>query len=127
MNTDWQPYNYRVILRGTDQVCRPIELDLDVTPTRAPVPVGADVCNGVITCFGQPGTYSYFQTGMVMNGTATIFGCDGELPRPVESPRGPFRYHGTMRGEPVSGFAFYERSPALHRDWELIGVRSDGS
>jgi hypothetical protein len=27
-----------------------------------------------------------------------------------------------MRGEPVSGFAFYERSLALYRDWELIDV-----
>lgn len=108
MNTDWQPYTYRVSLRRTDRVCRPMELDLDVTPTRAPVPFGADVYNGVITCFGQPGTYWYFQTGMVMNGSAIIFGCKGRLPRSLESPRGPFRYHGTMRGEPVSGFAFYE-------------------
>jgi hypothetical protein len=35
---------------------------------------------------------------------------------------GPYRYHGTMRGEPVSGFAFYERSLAMYRDWELIDV-----
>ena len=35
---------------------------------------------------------------------------------------GPYRYHGTLRGEPVSGFAFYERSLALYRDWELADV-----
>jgi hypothetical protein len=35
---------------------------------------------------------------------------------------GPFRYQGTYRGEPVSGFAFYERSMALYRDWELADV-----
>jgi hypothetical protein len=35
---------------------------------------------------------------------------------------GPYRYRGTLRGEPVSGFAFYERSLALHRDWELVDV-----
>ena len=35
---------------------------------------------------------------------------------------GPYRYRGTLRGEPVSGFAFYERSLALYRDWELIDV-----
>jgi hypothetical protein len=35
---------------------------------------------------------------------------------------GPYRYSGTMRGEPVSGFAFNERSLALYRDWELIDV-----
>ena len=31
-------------------------------------------------------------------------------------------YRGTLRGEPVSGFAFYERSLALYRDWELVDV-----
>ena len=46
-----------------------MRLDLDVTPTRAPVPVGASTYNGKIVCFGQPDTYSYFQTGMAMTGT----------------------------------------------------------
>ena len=32
---------------------------------------------------------------------------------PIEYMEGPYRYRGTMRGEPVSGFAFYERSLAL--------------
>jgi hypothetical protein len=34
------------------------------------------------------------------------------------------RYRGTMRGKSVSGFAFYERSLALYRDWELAEVMS---
>lgn len=34
----------------------------------------------------------------------------------------PYRYQGTLRGNPVSGFAFNERSLALYRDWELIEV-----
>src|SRR4029077_8332238 len=41
---------------------------------------------------------------------------------PIEYMEGPFRYRGTLRGKPVSGFAFYERSLALYRDWELIDV-----
>ena len=41
---------------------------------------------------------------------------------PLEYMEGPYRYHGTLRGEPVSGFAFYERSLALYRDWELDDV-----
>ncbi|HEY1838841.1 MAG TPA: lipocalin-like domain-containing protein [Mycobacterium sp.] len=250
-----RPYTYRVSLRGADQVGRPMELDLDVTPTRAPVPVGADTCNGKITCFGQDDTYSYFQTGMAMTGTLRwgephdeVSGSAGHVDRqwfpkyaggggtggdprsrshewrtinldngvdmsiwrqfdrvdgnapqpftgvtvsypdpanppecaedveitvtsyvrwpdsirsllrppapdrfmpdrhrlrcpsleldligepmvpapahglPIEYMEGPFRYRGTMRGEPVSGFAFYERSLALYRDWELIDV-----
>jgi len=37
---------------------------------------------------------------------------------------GPYRYHGTMWGKPVTGFAFNERSLALYRDWELVEVLS---
>ncbi|WP_424746597.1 hypothetical protein [Mycobacterium sp.] len=29
-----------------------------------------------------------------------------------------------LGGKPVSGFAFYERSLALYRDWELADVRA---
>jgi hypothetical protein len=41
---------------------------------------------------------------------------------PLEYMEGPYRYHGTLRGASVSGFAFYERSLALYRDWELADV-----
>ena len=41
---------------------------------------------------------------------------------PLEYMEGPYRYSGTLRGEPVTGFAFYERSLALYRDWELVDV-----
>ena len=41
---------------------------------------------------------------------------------PLEYMEGPYHYRGTLRGEPVSGFAFYERSLALYRDWELLDV-----
>jgi predicted secreted hydrolase len=41
---------------------------------------------------------------------------------PLEYMEGPYRYRGTFRGKPVSGFAFYERSLALYRDWELADV-----
>jgi predicted secreted hydrolase len=250
-----QPYTYRVSLRGVDQAGQSMELDLDVTPTRAPVPVGADIFDGKITCFGQDDTYSYFQTGMAMRGTLRwgdrredvssgaghidrqwfpryaggggtggdprarshewrtinldngvdmsiwrqFDRTDGNVPQPftgvtvsypdperapecaedvdvtvssyvrwpdsirplvrppapnrfmpdrhrlrcaslqldltgepmvpapahglpIEYMEGPYRYRGTLRGEPVSGFAFYERSLALYRDWELIDV-----
>jgi hypothetical protein len=38
---------------------------------------------------------------------------------PLEYMEGPYRYRGTLKGKPVEGFAFYERSLALYRDWEL--------
>src|SRR5205085_10766196 len=60
---------YRVSLVGEDQSGRPMRLDLAVTPTRAPTPVGASTYRGKIVCFGQSDTYSYFQTGMAMTGT----------------------------------------------------------
>jgi predicted secreted hydrolase len=63
------PYTYRVSLVGEDHTGRPMRLDLAVTPTRAPTPVGASTYNGKIVCFGQDDTYSYFQTGMAMIGT----------------------------------------------------------
>lgn len=251
------PYTYRVSLVGTDQSDRPMRLDLAVTPTRAPTPVGASRYNGKIVCFGQSDTYSYFQTGMVMTGTLRwgevvqqVFGTSGHVDRqwfpkyaggggsggdprarshewrtinfdngvdlsiwrqfdrtngnalqpftgvttshpdpaiapecaedievtvssyvrwpeairplvrplaparympdrhritcatlqldligeplvaapahglPIEYMEGPYRYHGTMWGNPVTGFAFNERSLALYRDWELVEVLS---
>ena len=63
------PYTYRVSLVGEDHTGRSMQLDLAVTPTRAPTPVGASTYNGKIVCFGQSDTYSYFQTGMAMTGT----------------------------------------------------------
>ena len=60
------PYTYRVSLVGQDHQGRSMRLDLVVTPTRAPTPVGASTYNGKIVCFGQSDTYSYFQTGMAM-------------------------------------------------------------
>ena len=63
------PYTYEVSLVGTDQAGQSMRLDLAVTPTRAPTPLGASAYNGKIACFGQDDTYSYFQTGMVMTGT----------------------------------------------------------
>ncbi|EUA75191.1 hypothetical protein I553_3083 [Mycobacterium xenopi 4042] len=54
---------------GVDQAGQLMQLELDVTPTRAPVPVGASRYHGKIACFGQPDTYSYFQTRMAMTGT----------------------------------------------------------
>ena len=249
------PYTYRLSLVGQDQGGQPMRLDLTVTPTRAPTPVGASTYNGKIACFGQPDTYSYFQTGMSMTGTlrwgATVeqvAGSGGHIDRqwfpsyaggggsggdprarshewrtisfdngvdvsiwrqfdrtngnelqpftgvtasypdpsqppqcaedvevtvssyvrwpesvrplvrpvasarymadrhritcatmqldivgeplvaapahglPIEYMEGPYRYHGTLWGRPVTGFAFNERSLALYRDWELVEV-----
>lgn len=251
------PYTYRVSLVGEDQSGRPMRLDLAVTPTRAPTPVGASRYNGKIVCFGQSETYSYFQTGMAMTGTLRwgdmvqqVSGASGHVDRqwfpkyaggggsggdprarshewrtinfdngvdlsiwrqfdrtnrnalqpftgittshpdpaiapecaedievtvssyvrwpeamrplvrplaparylpdrhritcptmqldlvgeplvaapahglPIEYMEGPYRYRGTMWGEPVTGFAFNERSLALYRDWELVDVLS---
>jgi predicted secreted hydrolase len=247
------PYTYDVGLVGTDPAGDAMRLDLNVTPSRAPVPLGGAVYNGKIECFGQADTYSYFQTGMTMTGTLrwgaieeSVTGSAGHVDRqwfpliansggpdgnvrarshewrtinldngvdlsiwrqfdrtnhnalqpfsgattssddadpefaddievtvtsyvrwpesvsplvrppvaarympdrhrltsrmldldlvgeplvaapahalPIEYMEGPYRYHGTLRGKPVSGFAFYERSLALYRDWELDDV-----
>ena len=247
------PYTYDVGLVGTDPAGDAMRLDLHVTPSRAPVPLGGAAYNGKIECFGQADTYSYFQTGMTMTGTLrwgsveeSVTGSAGHVDRqwfpliansggsdgnvrarshewrtinldngvdlsiwrqfdrtnhnalqpfsgattssgdadpefaddievtvtsyvrwpesvsplvrppvaarympdrhrlisreldldlvgeplvaapahalPIEYMEGPYRYQGTLRGKPVSGFAFYERSLALYRDWELDDV-----
>jgi predicted secreted hydrolase len=247
------PYTYDGSFCGTDQSGADMRLDLHVTPSRAPVPLGGAAHNGRIECFGQADTYSYFQTGMTMTGTLSwgsvseiVTGKAGHVDRqwfplvandggstgdirsrahewrtinldngvdisiwrqfdrtdhnalqpfsgattsspdadpefaddvevtvtsyvrwpesirtlvpppaatrfmpdrhrltsrklgldltgeplvpapahglPLEYMEGPYRYHGTLRGKPVGGFAFYERSLALYRDWELADV-----
>jgi hypothetical protein len=249
------PYTYDVTFVGTDHAGQAMRLDLHVTPSRPPVPLGADAYNGKIECFGQAETYSYFQMGMTMAGTLrwgsiseNVTGSTGHVDRqwfpkvansgspdgdirwrghewrtinldngvdlsiwrqfdradrnalqpfsgattcspekganpefaddievsvdsyvrwpesvrtlvrppaqarympdrhrltsrkldldltgeplvpapahglPLEYMEGPYHYRGTLRGEPVSGFAFYERSLALYRDWELVDV-----
>ncbi|MDT5329815.1 MAG: hypothetical protein QOF31_1112 [Mycobacterium sp.] len=247
------PYTYDVGLVGTDTSGDAMRLDLHVTPSRAPIPLGGAAYKGKIECFGQAGTYSYFQTGMTMTGTLRwgsveelVTGSAGHVDRqwfpliansggpdgnvrarshewrtinldngvdlsiwrqfdrtnhnelqpfsgattssgdadpefaddvevtvtsyvrwpesvsplvrppvaarympdrhrltsrtldldlvgeplvaapahalPIEYMEGPYRYRGTLRGKPVSGFAFYERSLALYRDWELDDV-----
>ena len=63
------PYTYDVGLVGCDQSGAAMELQLRVTPSRAPVPLGASTYDGKIVCFGQDDTHSYFQTGMSMVGT----------------------------------------------------------
>jgi len=247
------PYTYDVSLAGFDARGDAMRLDLHVTPSRAPVPLGGSAYNGKVDCFGQAETYSYFQTRMEMTGTLRwgavkekVTGSAGHVDRqwfplvansggstgdirsrahewrtinldngvdlsiwrqfdrtdhnalqpfsgattsspdsapdyaddievtidsyvrwpdevktlvpppstvrympdrhrltsrafdldlmgeplvaapahalPLEYMEGPYRYRGTFRGQPVSGFAFYERSLALYRDWELADV-----
>jgi hypothetical protein len=62
------PFGYDVILMGVDQFGAAMELRLEVSPARAPVPVGASTYNGRFSCLAQPETFSYFQTGMSMTG-----------------------------------------------------------
>jgi hypothetical protein len=96
------PYTYDVSLVGTDQAGRRMQLNLTVTPTRAPTPLGASIYNGKIACFGQDDTYSYFQSGMAMTGTLRW----GEAEERVSGTRGHVdrqwfpRYAGGGTGEP---------------------------
>jgi predicted secreted hydrolase len=63
------PYTYDFAAFGRDHDGAAMELRLRVTPTRPPVPVGASTYNGKIVACLQDDTYSYFQTGMRMEGT----------------------------------------------------------
>ena len=68
---DLVPFGYDLDLVGVDQFDAPMRLRLEVSATRPPVPVGASTHNGRFQCLAQPETFSYFQTGMAMNGTLT--------------------------------------------------------
>ncbi|MDP9165739.1 MAG: secreted hydrolase, partial [Actinomycetota bacterium] len=251
------PFTYDITLVGIDQHGAAMQLRLEVSPTRAPVPVGASTYNGRFACLAQPETFSYFHLGMAMTGTLAwgdvtedVAGTSGHVDRqwfplpaggggtggdpraisyewrtihldngvdvvswrqfdrrehnakraftgatvsyraaeaspecvedvevrtesyvrwpesvrqlmrppvaarwmpdrhtltsrsldlelscvplvaapahtlPVEYMEGPFLFEGTMRGEPVRGVGFSERSLALYRDWELVDVLS---
>jgi predicted secreted hydrolase len=41
---------------------------------------------------------------------------------PIEYLEGPYRYRGTMGGQPVTGFGIAEATNAMYRDWELVDV-----
>jgi predicted secreted hydrolase len=82
------PFTYDVSLMGSDQSDATMELRLGVSPTRAPVPVGASTYNGRFSCLAQPETFSYFQTGMAMAGilkwgnvTEEVSGTSGHIDR----------------------------------------------
>jgi hypothetical protein len=55
----FEPFGYDVTLAGIDQSGAAMELRLEVSPTRAPVPVGASTYNGRFSCLAQPETFSY--------------------------------------------------------------------
>ncbi|GLP83652.1 secreted hydrolase [Mycobacterium antarcticum] len=73
------PFGYDVRLAGIDQAGATMELRLEVSATRAPVPVGANTYRGRFSCLAQPETFSYFQTGMVMSGRLTWGGLTEEV------------------------------------------------
>lgn len=63
------PFGYGLALVGIDRSDAPMALNLTVSASRPPVPVGASTHNGRFQCLAQPETFSYFQTGMAMAGT----------------------------------------------------------
>ncbi len=73
------PFHYEVDLLGTDHTGRDMRLISEVIATNPPVPVGADTFKGIIEIFQQPGTYSYYQTGIEFDGRLTW----GEIDEPV--------------------------------------------
>lgn len=72
-------HTYDLVLLGSDHDGAAMELRLAVSPTRPPVPVGAAAYNGRFACFGQPETFSYFQTGLQMTGTLRWADIDEEV------------------------------------------------
>ena len=127
------PYTYDVTFCGTDQHGSEMRLDLHVTPSRAPVPLGAAAYNGVIECFGQATTYSYFQTGMTMTGTLswgsvqeTVTGYHRPRRPAVVSAGGQRRWRDRRHPLPRPRMA-HDQSGQRRRPEHLAAVRSDES
>lgn len=67
-----RPFLYEVHLPGIDIQNRSFNVDLIIDPGKYPTAFGADRLKGVFTCFAQPNTHSYFQTGLKMFGNITF-------------------------------------------------------
>ena len=79
-----EPFTYDFAAVGIDSASAAMELTLQLTCTRPPVPVGASAYNGKITACLQKDTYSYFQTGVQMTGTLRW----GDVVEEVSGPSG---------------------------------------
>jgi predicted secreted hydrolase len=73
------PYTYDFAAVGRDHGGAAMELRLRVTSTHPPVPVGGSTYNGKIVACLQDDTYSYFQTGVRMQGTLRWGDVDEEV------------------------------------------------
>jgi hypothetical protein len=62
------PFAWALRLPGRDHRGRPFLLELDVRATRPPAPLGGPALGGAMMFLGAPVTYSYFQSGLDMQG-----------------------------------------------------------
>jgi hypothetical protein len=62
------PFSYSLDLCGRDQNGLEMRVELDLEVRKPPAPVGGDELRGVMTSSAQPGTFSYFQTGIELRG-----------------------------------------------------------
>jgi len=70
-----RPFVYNIHLPGTDSFgSGSFSVDIIADMLYQPVAFGADTLKGFLTCFGEPGTFSYAQTRPKVNGTITFKG-----------------------------------------------------
>ena len=62
------PFAWDVALAGVDHHGARMGLELAIDATRPPAPLGGEMLGGEMMFLGAPGTYSYFQSGLVMRG-----------------------------------------------------------
>ena len=63
-----EPFAWALRLPGRDHQGRSFLLELDVRASRPPAPLGGPALGGAMMFLGAPVTYSYFQSGLAMNG-----------------------------------------------------------
>ena len=62
------PFAWDVALAGVDHHGARMGLELTIDATRPPAPLGGEILGGRMMFLGAPETYSYFQSGLVMQG-----------------------------------------------------------
>lgn len=79
-----RPFAWTLDLRGTDHHGARMALVLDVDATRPPAPLGGRALGGAMMFLGLPATYSYFQSGLRLQGELAW----GDVREPVEGDVG---------------------------------------
>ncbi|KAF3919239.1 hypothetical protein AA313_de0207650 [Arthrobotrys entomopaga] len=110
-----RPFVYDLHLPGNDSFgSGPFSIDITADMQNRPVALGANVLQGSMACFGEPGTFSYFQTGPKINGTITFKG----VTEPVQGTLG----HLDRQWFPLTPLIYTPTGRQHSHEWRQINL-----